>query len=264
MFRASALALALIATPWVAAQADEPAGRLILAQAQSYTGYDIQNALGRAGYYNGPIDGAMGPGTRRALSAFQSDNGLPVTGTPTNSTLGALRNQGYLVAGGAYDSGGSDALVSDVQAALREQGYGVRVSGMLDPNTRTAIRSYQRRQGLPVTGRPTPELLALMQQGGGGGYADGQSGLVRRIQERLTDKGYDVGPVDGVMHRRTERAIRIYQEQRGLPVTGSPSPDLLVDLRNSTVTAQSARVPQTPEEAMGTVLQGLGQRLQNR
>ena len=66
-----------------------------------YTGYahltpheivvNAQVQLQRDGYYSGPIDGLLGPMTRRALAAFQFDHGLAVTSTldqPTASMLG--------------------------------------------------------------------------------------------------------------------------------------------------------------------------------
>jgi hypothetical protein len=66
-----------------------------------YTGYadwtpdriieDVQLALQQQGYYAGAIDGRLGPQTRGALAAFQSDNGLAITSAvdrPTLQTLG--------------------------------------------------------------------------------------------------------------------------------------------------------------------------------
>jgi Putative peptidoglycan binding domain len=52
---------------------------------------NVQTQLARNGYYNGPIDGALGPMTRQAIAAFQADHGLAVTSTvdePTMATLG--------------------------------------------------------------------------------------------------------------------------------------------------------------------------------
>ena len=40
----------------------------------------VQDSLARRGYYDGPVDGAVGSGTRSAIREFQRDNGLPVTG----------------------------------------------------------------------------------------------------------------------------------------------------------------------------------------
>jgi hypothetical protein len=42
--------------------------------------FDVQIALRREGYYRGPIDGAIGRGTRYAIREYQYDYGLPVTG----------------------------------------------------------------------------------------------------------------------------------------------------------------------------------------
>ncbi len=50
-----------------------------------------QQQLANAGYYNGPIDGVAGPGTREAIAHYQSDNNLPATGhlnEPTRQSLG--------------------------------------------------------------------------------------------------------------------------------------------------------------------------------
>lgn len=50
----------------------------------------VQLALVRAGYYNGPIDGCMGPRTRQAIANYQASRGLRVTGNITDSLLAAL------------------------------------------------------------------------------------------------------------------------------------------------------------------------------
>ena len=52
---------------------------------------NVQAALREAGYYVGPITGSLGPGTRAALSNFQRDYGLIITGAidePTVQSLG--------------------------------------------------------------------------------------------------------------------------------------------------------------------------------
>lgn len=50
----------------------------------------VQQALARAGYYNGSIDGSIGPMTRRAIANYQADSGMRVTGHPNNSLLASL------------------------------------------------------------------------------------------------------------------------------------------------------------------------------
>jgi hypothetical protein len=54
---------------------------------------DVQQQLAAAGYYDGPIDGVLGPMTREAIANFQADNGLAVTSAidePTLATLGLV------------------------------------------------------------------------------------------------------------------------------------------------------------------------------
>jgi len=54
------------------------------------TGADVQRALARRGYYHGPVDGDIGPGTRRAIARYQSANGLRPTGEINSSLLRSL------------------------------------------------------------------------------------------------------------------------------------------------------------------------------
>ena len=51
---------------------------------------DVQTQLSRDGYYNGPVDGVLGPMTRQAIAAFQADNGLAITSTVDEPTLNKL------------------------------------------------------------------------------------------------------------------------------------------------------------------------------
>ena len=65
-----------------------------------YTGYaaltpervvtEVQRELRDRGYNAGPIDGILGPITRRALAAFQADHGLVITSTIDQPTLSML------------------------------------------------------------------------------------------------------------------------------------------------------------------------------
>jgi N-acetylmuramoyl-L-alanine amidase len=50
----------------------------------------VQADLAQLGYYRGPIDGLFGVGTRTALTRYQIDHNLQVTGSLTNDTLQSL------------------------------------------------------------------------------------------------------------------------------------------------------------------------------
>jgi peptidoglycan hydrolase-like protein with peptidoglycan-binding domain len=45
-------------------------------------------------------------------------------------------------------------------------------------------------------------------------------GNIKNVQETLRDKGYDPGPIDGVMGSQTRKAISQYQKSENIPVTG--------------------------------------------
>ena len=51
---------------------------------------NVQHALQELGYYTGSVTGSLGVSTRQALSAYQADNGLDVTGAVDEETVRAL------------------------------------------------------------------------------------------------------------------------------------------------------------------------------
>ncbi|MGN6549694.1 MAG: lytic murein transglycosylase [Pararhizobium sp.] len=67
--------------PW-----PRPAGSLDVDQK-----FEIQTRLKALGYYDGNIDGNLGSGSRAAIAAFQTQNGLTATGIPSQHVLKALR-----------------------------------------------------------------------------------------------------------------------------------------------------------------------------
>ena len=54
------------------------------------TPIEIQTALKNAGLYTGEIDGKIGPKTKRAIEAFQKENGLKADGKVGSKTWEAL------------------------------------------------------------------------------------------------------------------------------------------------------------------------------
>lgn len=50
---------------------------------------------------------------------------------------------------------------------------------------------------------------------------------MRLLQQRLQDRGYDVGGIDGILGRMTRAAVQAEQERLGLPADAWPTPALL-------------------------------------
>lgn len=51
---------------------------------------NVQRALQNLGYFGGAVSGSLSPATRRAISAFQQDNGLEINGVVDEPTVYAL------------------------------------------------------------------------------------------------------------------------------------------------------------------------------
>jgi len=125
------------------------------------------------------------------------------------------------------------AYVRGLQQQLPAHGYRPGpVTGRLDPATERAILAYQHDAGIQPDVHSTwvlkttldsvsfarPQILAAS-------AASGNSIVL--AQQRLAAKGYDPGPADGKLGRRTVTAIKDFQGDRGLPRDGKLSPQVL-------------------------------------
>lgn len=194
----------------------------------------VQQALNDLGYAAGPVDGIMGPSTRAAIRSYQQDHGIAVDGQVSRELMRSLRTAHRDDEGGATADADAAQLVIDLQTELRRAGYAVpAVSGALDAATETAIRTYQADHDLLTTGQPSEQLLAHIHRSTE--EDDPTDGMPRRelvqaTQSALNALGYDAGATDGVMGSKTRTAIRTYQADAGLVVTGDASTDLLAHL----------------------------------
>jgi peptidoglycan hydrolase-like protein with peptidoglycan-binding domain len=131
----------------------------------------LQEALIAAGVtVRGGADGIYGPATSQAVSAFQTSQGLAVTGKVDEATAAALANPKTPAApqspatGGFAVFGEKGARVSAVQAALVNAGLTIRggVDGDFGPGTSAAVMDFQRARGLKVTGRVDDATAAAL------------------------------------------------------------------------------------------------------
>lgn len=67
---------------------------------------------------------------------------------------------------------------------------------------------------------------------------------IKRVQRDLQRLGYDPGPADGVMGQKTSQAIKQFERDTNLPVTGLPSPRVLAGMASALQTSptQSGKV----------------------
>jgi peptidoglycan hydrolase-like protein with peptidoglycan-binding domain len=93
------------AQPTSPAQTVNPAQPTTPAVTPSASVKKLQQELGQLNYYEGPVDGIMGPQTTAAIADLQRQAGLPQTGTMNAATQKALDN--YLAHGNNQMGGNS-------------------------------------------------------------------------------------------------------------------------------------------------------------
>lgn len=128
----------------------------------------LQVALRAHGVYSGPIDGVAGSGTVAGVRLFQAKSGLAVDGRAGQRTRKALGPLGRPLLGRRELAQGAIGFdVSVLQFLLRARGFcSDQPTGAFDAHTATAVRAFQRAQGLVadgIAGRAT--LAALSRQG---------------------------------------------------------------------------------------------------
>lgn len=201
----------------------------------------IQGSLNQLGYDAGPSDGLMGARTRRAIEDYQRDHGLLVTGQASASlerhmAQELVDREAAEASPGTVDTPSPATqpdrqLVLDVQSGLRRLGYSVPViSGRLDSDTETAIRAYQRDHRLLIDGRLSAQLAEHIAATTAEDGVLEDRATTQAVQRELNTRGYDAGPADGVMGNKTRDALRTFQSDAGLPLTGKIDNDLLVGL----------------------------------
>lgn len=140
----------------------------------------VQRELAQRGYDPGAQDGAATAVTRAAILAYEQDQGMPLTGEPTEKLLKALLFGSVEATASRPGERGVPAgaqaveLIKFVQSALSRLGYGVRqTDGRLGEETQRAIRKFEAEHGLPATGRISGPLVAKLAEAAGTGAPQG-------------------------------------------------------------------------------------------
>lgn len=122
-------------------------------------------------------------------------------------------------------------LILEAQQALAALGfYKGPVDGLVGPAHEDAVRTYQAMHGLPVTGIVTRPVLDHMQMTATVESASQTDIVVHKVQRELAKLGYSPGSIDGRLGEQTREAIRVFEADRGWPVTGQISNELLAEL----------------------------------
>ena len=213
---------------------------------QGQTGPEVkalQEALISSGIaVSGGADGVFGAATKAAVASFQSARGLTPTGEVDAPTLAALSPAApaATTAPGDLALGAQGAAVTALQQALTASGVFVPggADGVFGTATQTAVKNYQRWNGLEVTGIANAATLTKLNANAGAAPAaapaatsapnpsvglkiGAQGTLVKGLQQALINSGISIlGGADGSFGAATKAALISYQGANGLTASG--------------------------------------------
>jgi peptidoglycan DL-endopeptidase LytE len=135
---------------------------------------------------------------------------------------------------------------------------------VIGPKSRAAIRAYQVDSGLPAGGEPSialhEKLQASLAQRSGQAKPVPQtaptvgSATISEAQTELRQRGYTITAITGTANAETAAAVRAYQTDARLPITGDITSDLMQQLR--TAKADSGAIYRAGEASAGRVEPG--------
>ena len=219
---------------------------------------NLQELLGRRGFYNGAVDGLMGPQTRLAIVAAQRNYGLVTDGIAGSQTYAALesgssnlniadRNRDAIskvtTNTKVTDTKVIDKNVLALQQLLASRGfYRGDIDGVKGSQTKTAIASAQTAYGLTSDGVAGAQTMAALQNNvkppsisaiprpttnnqvpppvAKSVVVPVNDGDVANLQNLLDDRGFYKGPTTGFLGSRTRDAIIAAQKAYGLTADG--------------------------------------------
>ncbi|MEK0191448.1 MAG: peptidoglycan-binding protein [Oscillatoriales cyanobacterium] len=236
----------------------------------------VQDRLRQLGYFNRSSTGQLGPLTQQALTNFQRDYQLSLTGRPDRDTVSALNSLGVKTQAYRtvdtnnyrelrFGDKGEDVLV--LQRQLQQLGYfTTNPTGTFGRITQEAVTSFQQINRLSVTGVADSQTLALLLgpsqpqpttpipgviSGNGGcrGLRFGDRGAtVDLIQRQLKDLGYFKGPVDGKFRERTLYAVTRFQQDNFLVTDGCADTATLIAIDTRRAEFQATFFPRQSKQ----------------
>jgi len=166
---------------------------------------ELQKELAGRGLYAGKIDGISGSRTRAAIVAFEKSEGLPMTGEPSAEVLDQIRTASIRAPEPASEP--KPVAPSPPPQAV----------GRLAPQPVKAVTSEPLDDEPAVVADPVASEIEIATRN-----------RYLAVQHALNQIGY--GPVaeDGLASDDIGNAIRRFELDNGLPITGTPD-DAVVD-----------------------------------
>ena len=216
----------------------------------------LEKRLARLGYNPGRADGIFGKDTAEAVRMFRADQSELQDGSgaldrkarqslrrevgalshpPERRRVAPSKAQTRLDRGTAqravagFTEGASGAHVTNLQKHLKAAGFDPQHGGgRFDERTTGALKAFQRKSKLPVTGVVNARTWKALQKSyilthskaAPAQALNERSGAVKASEKLLKQLGFNTGKVDGLFDRRTLKAVRAYERQQHSKVDG--------------------------------------------
>ena len=193
----------------------------------------VQEDLKDKGYYDGSIDGILGPKTRDALRQYQKKENLAGDGRLTRETWDHL-NAGSSTVDDHFEEAGQ-AIEEHYGQAGKSVGEGSKDLGKEVKKGEVTEGAKDFGKGVGGFGKEVGKGTAKGAKKVAEGVKDAFDGdankskaipkddSIEKAQHALKGKGYYSGEVDGLMGPGTQSALKHFQEKEGLAPTGQLS-----------------------------------------
>ena len=169
---------------------------------------EIQRGLARLGLYTGSIDGKTGPRLSTAIARYEEAAGVAVTGRPTPELLYALQHPQAAPA----ITPPADAIATQLDQATQQRAASIAAQQAAEQAAATKAAAAQKAAA-DATARTAAAAKA--------------AAAYRTVQTALNRIGYGPVPVDGTANKATLDAIRGFELDNGLPLSGEPGETLI-------------------------------------
>lgn len=191
---------------------------------------DLQRALSERGLYSGKIDGISGSRTRAAITAYEKAQGLQVTGQPSASVLDHITTASIAAAEPTVQPGPAPAVAAP-EVTISSLAEAPPVPSPVE----TAVMEVPKAEPAAVediilTYPPRSEEASPPATNASVSTAPAPAPGVQRtlsVQKALNLIGYGPVPEDGVADEATIGAIRRFELDHGLPITGAAGDTLI-------------------------------------
>ncbi len=246
----------------------------------------LEHRLQKLGYATGKADGIYGRDTALAVKAFRKDQKELTDGhqwlgkkarqvlreevqklahAPERRRLAPTKSQARLdrataKACGRLQVGSKGDAVKNVQAHLKAAGFDPKhTNGTFDERTGAAVKAFQAKSKLPVTGAVDPRTwkelkksFILSSRPADPAQKLGErSGAVKASEKLLKKLGFNPGRIDGLFDARTQKAVKAYEKKKHLTRDGAIGTNQLAKMQKDAKGDYRSKVLETARRYLG-------------